>query len=100
MRIEITMDQKYVSRCATRKAHGRAPWTTVSTPAMMDDSVVMSLGSLHPFICFPGTRAERGVLLAAKPGVRREVKVLSGGEIFRGVMGKAEAKGKEVECRF
>ena len=99
MRIEITMDQKYVSRCATRKAHGRAPWTTVSTPAMMDDSVVMSLGSLHPFICFPGTRAERGVLLAAKPGVW-EVEVLYGEEVFKETMEKAEAEEKKVEWRF
>jgi hypothetical protein len=40
------------------------------------------------------------MLLAAKPGVRWEVKVLYGGEVSRGAMEKAEAEGKEVEWRF
>jgi hypothetical protein len=40
------------------------------------------------------------MLLAAKPGVRWEVKVLYGGEVSRGAMEKAEAEGKEVNGAF
>ena len=47
-----------------------------------------------------GQGAEGGVLLAARPGVSWQVKVLYKGEVFRSAREAAEAEGKAVEWRL
>jgi hypothetical protein len=54
---------------------------------------------VYMFNSFSVSKAEGGVLLAAKPGVSWQVKVLYKEEVFRSAS-EAGAEGKEVKWRF